>query len=207
MNRDTLGFWEKTAKLYTGFMAKNDRAYDAVCGILGRYIRPDSRVLELACGTGQITFRMARSAHEWIATDYSPAMLREAEKRAEREAPGCPITFQAENAARLSFADGGFDTVVIANALHIIPDPAAALSEIRRVLKPGGLLCAPTFVYDGRYSKTQLWLMARLGFRTFHKWQRNELTAFVGQAGFRIIEAPLIEGRPLPECVLIAVNP
>lgn len=206
MSKDTLRFWEKTAKLYTGFMAQNDPAYDAVCGVLERYVRPGSRVLELACGTGQITLRMARTAGMWIATDYSPAMLREAEKRAKREAPDCAITFQAEDAAVLSFPDGGFDAVVIANALHIMPDPAAALGEVQRVLEPGGLLCAPTFVYDGRFSKTRLWLMERLGFRTYHKWRRDELTAFVRQAGFRVIEAPLIAGKPLSECVLIAAK-
>ena len=45
-----------------------------------------------------------------------------------------------------------FDAAVISNALHIMPEPEKALAEIRRVLKPGGILIAPTFMAVGSIS-------------------------------------------------------
>lgn len=49
-------FWEKTAKIYTAFMAKNNDSYLKICKSLETYIDSNKYVLELACGTGQITF-------------------------------------------------------------------------------------------------------------------------------------------------------
>ena len=68
-----------------------------------------------------------------------------------------------------------FDVVVIANALHIMPQPEKALNEIHRVLKKDGILFAPTFVYERGYPKLPIWLMEKAGFKTYHKWQSEEL--------------------------------
>lgn len=62
-------------------MSKNDVAYVTICDCLNDIVDRDKKVLELACGTGQITFRMADKAAIWIATDYSENMVKEAEKR------------------------------------------------------------------------------------------------------------------------------
>ena len=78
---DNKKFWQRFAKLYTAFMAKNDKAYDKACDILWHYTDKKMQVLELACGTGQITFRMAKEVRQWYATDYSENMIQEAEKR------------------------------------------------------------------------------------------------------------------------------
>lgn len=57
------------------------------------------------------------------------------------------VKFSIEDAAALSFANASFDAVIISNALHIMPDPEAALVSIRRVLQSGGLLIAPIFAH------------------------------------------------------------
>ena len=65
----------------------------------------------------------------------------------------------------MTYEDEKFDVVVIANALHIMPQPEKALKEIHRVLKKDGILFAPTFVYKKGYSKFLIWLMEKPGLK------------------------------------------
>ena len=78
------GFWERMARIYTAFMSKNDTAYRQICKLSEQYIDSEKSVLELACGTGQITFLMAGKSGSWEATDYSENMIKEAEKTQSR---------------------------------------------------------------------------------------------------------------------------
>ena len=71
------GFWERMARIYTAFMSKNDTAYRQICKLSEQYIDSEKSVLELACGTGQITFLMAGKSGSWEATDYSENMIKE----------------------------------------------------------------------------------------------------------------------------------
>lgn len=88
-NSTNKNFWQKFAKIYTAFMSKNDAAYIAICDSLNDFVDADKNVLELACGTGQITFRMSDKAAVWIATDYSENMVKEAERRKKQEVLTC----------------------------------------------------------------------------------------------------------------------
>lgn len=197
------GFWERFAKIYTAFMAKNNTAYEKICDRLGTYIDNEKSVLELACGTGQITFRLADKSHLWEATDYSENMIKEAEKRNMGENKSNKICFSVQDATNLTYEKESFDVVIIANALHIMPKPDRALNEIHRVLKKEGILFAPTFVYEKGYSKPLIWLMERIGFQTYHKWKKNEFAEYVSRKGFHIMDTTLIKGKPLSECILV----
>lgn len=193
-------FWEKVAKLYTPMQErKNARLYQELCSVIAKSLDKNMHVLELACGTGQLTFPLCKKVAVWVATDFSDSMIREAKARAV----DFPVTFAMEDATNLSYEDGSFDVVIIANALHIMPNPEKALEEIRRVLRSNGVLIAPTFVYDGKINKMQIWLMERIGFHTFHKWKANEYAEFICNNGFDIIDRSIISGQMLPECILI----
>lgn len=81
----------------------------------------------------------------------------------------------SENFYVLCVSYDGFDetehAVVISNALHIMPEPEKALAEIRRVLKPGGILIAPTFTAAGSLSgRMRIRFMELSGFKVFYKW-------------------------------------
>ena len=115
--------------------------------ILSQRIKPllneNQNVLELACGTGQLTCLLADSVQHWIASDFSEKMIKEAKRRYN----GKRVSYEVQDAIKLSYENNMFDVVLISNALHIMPKPNKALDEIRRVLKPEGILIAPTFIY------------------------------------------------------------
>ena len=99
--------------------------------------RPGEIILDMAGGTGDVAFRLARrSAHVTVA-DINADMLQVGEQRAEaRQLSG--LTWKVENAERLSFADASFDAYTIVFGIRNVTNIPAALSEAHRVLKRGG---------------------------------------------------------------------
>jgi ubiquinone/menaquinone biosynthesis C-methylase UbiE len=96
------------------------------------------RVLEVGIGPGLNLPFYGAQVTELDGVDPSPELLREARRKAA--APRFPVRFHQESAERLPFPDGTFDTAVMTWTLCSIPDPEAALREVRRVLKPAGRL-------------------------------------------------------------------
>ncbi|WP_294853885.1 class I SAM-dependent methyltransferase [uncultured Oscillibacter sp.] len=196
-----LRFWQRVAKLYAPFMKSSGPLYDRITRRCLPYLSADMAVLELACGSGQLTFRLANRVERWEATDFSDKMVAEAQKHASLP----NLTFTVQDATALSYPDSSFDAVLIANALHIMPEPDKALSEIRRVLKPGGLLLAPTFVWAGNSGhRFRAKLMDLAGFKVLHRWNAAAFSKFVEQRGFSTLERDVLPGGVSPLCCLIA---
>jgi SAM-dependent methyltransferase len=93
----------------------------------------EGRVLEIGAGTG-FNFPYYPEGTEVVATEPDPHMLRRAEPRARAHG----IDLRAAPAEQLPFPDAGFDTVVATGVLCAVDDPARALAEVHRVLRPGG---------------------------------------------------------------------
>lgn len=138
-----------------------------------------------------------------MATDYSENMVKEAKGRNTGNRRCSNLSYCVQDATGLTYEKGTFDVVVIANALYIMPNPDAVLKEIYRVLKKDGILFAPTFIYKKGYSKILIWMMEIFRFKTYHKWRRREIAAYVSGWGFHVTESYLLKAKPLPECVLI----
>jgi ubiquinone/menaquinone biosynthesis C-methylase UbiE len=96
------------------------------------------RVLELGAGTGLNLPHYPPHIRELVLTEPEPAMRARLERRVLRAAR--PAAVVAASADALPFEDGSFDTVVSTMVLCTVPDPAAAVTEVRRVLAPGGRL-------------------------------------------------------------------
>lgn len=79
--RRDLRFWNRAAHLYGPFMKRWEGMYQEMAAEIGAYLSRDEDILELACGSGQLSFRLAHKARLWEATDYSPKMIAEARKR------------------------------------------------------------------------------------------------------------------------------
>jgi len=99
--------------------------------------RAGDRILDMAGGTGDIAFRMARKGAVVTVSDINADMLGVGEERA-RERGIAGLTWKQENAERLSFSDNSFDAYTIAFGIRNVTDIPAALREAHRVLKRGG---------------------------------------------------------------------
>lgn len=104
-----------------------------------------SAVLDVPCGGG-LALRGLRQGQDvrYVAADLSPVMLDRTRQQARRL--GHDIETVEADIGRLPFADGEFDLCVSFNGLHCMPDPAQAVSELGRCLKPGGRLVGDTIV-------------------------------------------------------------
>jgi demethylmenaquinone methyltransferase/2-methoxy-6-polyprenyl-1,4-benzoquinol methylase len=101
--------------------------------------RPDARVLDLCCGTGDMTAallarRPAANAEPVLAVDFSHEMI----ERGREKMRGKSVVFVEDDALNLHIESGSLDLVVSAFGFRNLADYAAGLAEIRRVLKPGG---------------------------------------------------------------------
>ena len=129
-------YWDRKSKNYDREMGFFDRrlfrdSRDWVCG------QAHGDVLEVAIGTGLNLAHYPRDIR-LTGVDYSPAMLELARHRATEL--GREVDLRQDDAQALGFTDDSFDTVVCTYGLCAIPDDQRAVAEMRRVLRPGGLL-------------------------------------------------------------------
>lgn len=93
------------------------------------------RTLDVGCGEGRIGRWLAERGHRVAGIDSSPTLARQAEEAGGYEEVVC------RDARTLPWADDMFDLAVAYMSLHDMPDPAAVVAEIARVLQPGSVLC------------------------------------------------------------------
>jgi demethylmenaquinone methyltransferase/2-methoxy-6-polyprenyl-1,4-benzoquinol methylase len=101
--------------------------------------RPGEAILDMAGGTGDVAFRMARRGAQVTVADINRDMLEVGIERARRRGIE-GLLWAEENAERLSFADATFDAYTIAFGIRNVTDIPAALKEAHRVLQRGGRL-------------------------------------------------------------------
>jgi len=150
-------------------------------------------VLEIATGPGLLAKHVAHAAKKMIATDYSDGMIKEAKKGE------CPqnLTFEVADATALPYEDNSFDAVIIANALHVMPEPEKALREIDRVLKPDGILIAPNFVEHKTGAKSRIWskILKIAGIKFEYQWTSKEYVGFLSANGWKTVYEKEIPAR------------
>jgi 2-polyprenyl-3-methyl-5-hydroxy-6-metoxy-1,4-benzoquinol methylase len=144
------------------------------------------RVLDVGCGDGAYALAAARQGAQVVGVDGSRTMLTAARARANEA--GLNVEFEQADVMALPFEDGRFDLVLTVTVLCFLPDPAAALREIARVLAPGGRLVLSEL---GRWNAWAAWrrLRAWAGSplwraATFHS--AADLRALVSEAGLGI---------------------
>jgi SAM-dependent methyltransferase len=110
-------------------------------------LEPGERVLDVACGTGNLTLPAARAGASVTGIDIAPNLVAQAEANALAER--LSITFDVGNAEELPYADGTFDTVVTMFGAMFAGRPERAAAELLRVTRPGGRIAMANWTPSG----------------------------------------------------------
>ena len=156
-------------------------------------------LLELGCGDGYYTMTVAKNASHVVATDFSEEMLAEARKRLGGLGN---VTVERADCMGTAYPSDRFDTVFMANLIHVLEDPSSALVESHRVLRDGGVL----LVVDVTTHGVKRFHILGMGLRYLRRWGKpldyfkgdlapEELRSLVEAAGFEVETAELLGER------------
>lgn len=188
-------YWERHAKRYDRATRFLSRPIPRMLELTVDALRGRDRVLEVAAGTGLLTNASAPVVRSVIATDYAPAMIEQLRSSTSKHSN---VTCEQADIYDLRFEADAFDAVVAANVLHLVPDLDAALASLRRVLRPGGTLVAPTYLHGETFvARTLSRLFKLTGFPGRRRFTSDSLRRAVEAAGFRIERFERIPG-PFP---------
>ncbi|NIR46282.1 MAG: methyltransferase domain-containing protein [Gemmatimonadetes bacterium] len=135
--------WDKASVHYDRYWARQIEPSQALLLEMAQ-LRPGDRVVDIACGTGLVTWPAAEAVGPdglVVATDISDRMVELVNDEAERRGLG-QVRGARMGAEELELDDDSFDATLNALGLMYVPDPVRALNEMRRVLRPGGRAAA-----------------------------------------------------------------
>jgi ubiquinone/menaquinone biosynthesis C-methylase UbiE len=184
-------FWDRIAERYAKRPIADEAAYERKLEITRKYLRSDMHVLEFGCGTGSTAILHAPHVERIHAIDISAKMLDIARRRADEAGVG-NVNFEQLTLEQLGAADQSFDAVLALSVLHLVDDRDAAMVEVHRLLKPGGVFISSTACIGDMAKIFGLILPvgAFLGAIPQVKvFTRNELEASLSDAGFEIDHA------------------
>jgi SAM-dependent methyltransferase len=156
------------------------RSWAAWARALG-HLLPPVEVVDIGCGEGYLTVEVARWARRVLAVDRSSAVLARAKALAGRRR-AANIVFKRGELERLPLDNASVDVAILSQALHHAADPAHAMAEAARVLRPGGKV----LVLDLR-AHTEAWVREKLGDRQLG-FTDEALTRLLTDAGLSDIK-------------------
>lgn len=200
-------FWERFAFLYDLAEGTNAKAVRGMVTAVAQQVPAGASVLECAAGTGEISLAAAPKAGHVLCTDLSRAMLDRAFGKARRLGLA-NVDFALRDLLHLTDPDECFDVVIAANVLHLLDAPEAAIRELWRVTRPGGLLILPTFLMGeaGLGFRVLIRLYRLLGFRSKREYTPADYRAMVEGCGLGSLEYSVVPGR-LPVGLAVLTKP
>jgi SAM-dependent methyltransferase len=110
-------------------------------------LRPGMKVLDVACGTGNLAIPAAKTGATVTGIDIAPNLIEQAIERAK--AVGVEAKFEVGDAEALPYEDGEFDVVMTMFGAMFAPRPDVTAEELKRVCKPGGLIAMANWTPEG----------------------------------------------------------
>lgn len=158
---------------------------------LAAVLPPAARVLDAGCGTGGLLRRLRGSRPQWTLTglDFSPLACELARERAGGEVVQGSI-------AAMPFADAAFDAITSCDVVCQVAEPAQAVREFYRVLRPGGFVVLTMPAYPWMYSYHD----REVG--NLRRYSRGEVDALLREAGFRAVRSTYWNTLLFPLAVL-----
>ncbi|MBN1865605.1 MAG: methyltransferase domain-containing protein [Victivallales bacterium] len=172
--RDTAAMKNRIRQGYNGAFSEHVTRYDelgeefqakaAAAQLEGTDFR-GKEVLDVGCGTGTVSLlALRKGADKVVCGDISTYMLEVARTKADRQGYGADrIDFRQLDAESLPFEDSSFDFVITGMTLGLLPNPKKAVTEMVRVLRPGGLLSV------GAHGPEHYWEACDASFRIINK--------------------------------------
>ncbi len=201
--------WEHWNSKAEGFEKKQYRIAGSGCDretdqwLLSRLDSEDI-FMDLGCGTGRISRLVSPVVSNVVSVDGSPAMVERCISLSESFAN---ITVAREDCMELPFPDGVFSAVLMSNLLHIVSDPAGAVAEAVRVLKPGGRLLAVDYSMKGMNLLQKQKMIARY----LALWgpppssttpmDNEQIAVLFKDKGLRIKDSVILGGKTKAACV------
>ena len=196
-------FWDKSALSYDKSAQKAELVYGVVLDVIAEYIDSSMDVLEVATGTGVVACAIADKCKRVTACDLSPEMIKVAQNKINAKGHG-NLIFHVKDAYSLDYEASFFDVAIALNVLHVMIQPEKALESIYRVLKPGGILVAPTYCHNEHMiSNIASKVMSLAGFKAFHRWSAVSYKEFIEKNNFHLIKYELIKGM-IPLAIVAA---
>lgn len=190
-------FWDQRAAKYEKKPVPDEDAYERTLERVRAHLTPNDRVLELGCGTGTTALKLAASAREILATDYSTQMIAIATAKARVEGVS-HVRFRKCSAVDSALGPESFDVVMAMNLLHLLDDIPARLQRIRELIRPRGLFISktPCIGDQGFALRIAIPLMRAAGFAPYVNFvSERSLTADITSTGFDVQETGMYPER------------
>lgn len=183
-------FWDRVAPGYSKQPIADAASYARKLTATQALMRPTMEVLEFGCGTGSTALEHAPHVARIVATDVSAAMIDIGRDKARRGGID-NVSFVQSDIEGFEAPRGSYDMVLALNLLHLLPDRAAALAKIHRLLKPGGIFVSSTVCLADRMGFLRLVIpvLQWIGKAPYVSFAgTSEVLAEVADAGFEVRE-------------------
>lgn len=194
-------FWDKAAKDYdksSHFDDVNKQSIEKCKTVL----TGSESVLDIACGTGILSFGIAEYVSHVTGLDISEEMIKIALGKIPNNLKD-KITFKVGDGYDTDFSSESFDTILIFNALHIVKEPETLLRESYRILKKGGHLITATDCYNDPVSfRNGIYhllpkIIKKMGVIKYLNCYRHEdIDSLITQNSFHIISSEILFDMP-----------
>jgi 2-polyprenyl-3-methyl-5-hydroxy-6-metoxy-1,4-benzoquinol methylase len=141
--RASARFWDRFAERYAKKPVSNEVLYQKKLEVTQRYLKSDMTVLEFGCGTGSTALVHAPFVNHYEAIDVSPKMVDICKQKLKNQ-PKVNLSFSCLPFEKISSHEESYDAILAMSILHLVNDPEEVISNVFKLLKPGGVFVSST---------------------------------------------------------------